>query len=48
MDALKLAIEDARERYVALNPLSNAAEKKALKYLPGGNTRSVLHFEPFL
>ena len=47
MDALKLAIEDARERYVALNPLSNAAEKKALKYLPGGNTRSVLHFEPF-
>jgi glutamate-1-semialdehyde 2,1-aminomutase len=47
MDALKLAIEDARERYAALNPLSNAAEKKALKYLPGGNTRSVLHFEPF-
>jgi glutamate-1-semialdehyde 2,1-aminomutase len=47
MDALKLAIEDARDRYAALNPLSNAAEKKALKYLPGGNTRSVLHFEPF-
>jgi len=47
MDALKRAIEDARERYVALNPLSYAAEQRALKYMPGGNTRSVLHFEPF-
>jgi glutamate-1-semialdehyde 2,1-aminomutase len=47
MDALKKAIEAARTRYVAANPLSDAAEKKALQYLPGGNTRSVLHFEPF-
>ena len=47
MDALKLAIEDARKHYTALNPLSNAAEQEALTYLPGGNTRSVLHFEPF-
>jgi len=47
MDALKLEIEDARERYAAANPLRDAAEKDALQYLPGGNTRSVLHFEPF-
>ena len=47
MDALKLAIEDARKRYVAANPLSDAAEENALQYLPGGNTRSVLHYEPF-
>lgn len=47
MDALKLAIEDARKRYAAANPLSDAAEEDALRYLPGGNTRSVLHFEPF-
>jgi glutamate-1-semialdehyde 2,1-aminomutase len=47
MDALKLAIEDARKRYAAANPLSDAAEEDALQYLPGGNTRSVLHFEPF-
>src|SRR5210317_236096 len=47
MNALQLAIEDARKRYAELNPLSGAAEKEALRYLPGGNTRSVLHFEPF-
>lgn len=47
MNALQLAIEDARKRYADLNPLSGVAEKEALQYLPGGNTRSVLHFEPF-
>jgi len=44
---LNNAIEDARSRYKAANPLSDAAEEKALQYLPGGNTRSVLHYEPF-
>ncbi|MDH3333315.1 MAG: aminotransferase class III-fold pyridoxal phosphate-dependent enzyme [Gammaproteobacteria bacterium] len=47
MDALKQAIEDARTRFAAANPLSDAAEEDALRYLPGGNTRSVLHYEPF-
>ncbi len=47
MDALKQAIEDARSRYASLNPLSQAADKDAERYFPGGNTRSVLHFEPF-
>ena len=45
--ALKFAIEDACNRFTAANPLSDAAEEDALKYLPGGNTRSVLHYEPF-
>ena len=44
---LNNAIQDARERYKAANPLSDAAEESALQYLPGGNTRSVLHYEPF-
>ena len=44
---LKGAIADARQRYQAANPLSATAEEDALQYLPGGNTRSVLHYEPF-
>ncbi len=44
---LKGAIADAQKRYELANPLSDAAEEEALRYLPGGNTRSVLHFEPF-
>lgn len=47
MDALKHAIEDARARYVAANPLSMEADRDAERYLPGGNTRTVLHFDPF-
>ena len=47
MAVLRNEIEDARRRYKAANPLSDAAEKDALQYLPGGNTRSVLHYEPF-
>ena len=47
MESLRSAIEDARSRYAALNPLSQAADKGAERYLPGGNTRSVLYYEPF-
>ncbi len=47
MDALNHAIEDARSRYTSANPLSQAADENAARYLPGGNTRTVLHFEPF-
>jgi glutamate-1-semialdehyde 2,1-aminomutase len=47
MAVLENVIEDARRRYKAANPLSDAAEEDALQYLPGGNTRSVLHYEPF-
>ena len=47
MESLHDAIADARARYVAANPLSQAADEKAERHLPGGNTRSVLHFNPY-
>lgn len=47
MKALELAIADARARYVSANPRSKAADKKAERYMPGGNTRSVLHYDPY-
>ncbi|KAL3427199.1 glutamate-1-semialdehyde 2,1-aminomutase [Phlyctema vagabunda] len=42
-DALRLA-EDA---YVSRHPVSKALHAKALRFMPGGNTRSVLHSDPF-
>jgi len=47
MESLKHAIEDARARYASANPQSMAADKSAERYLPGGNTRTVLHYDPF-
>ncbi len=47
MNVLDRAIADARARYASANPLSQAADKDAERYLPGGNTRSVLFFPPF-
>jgi glutamate-1-semialdehyde 2,1-aminomutase len=47
MDALQRVIADARARYAAANPRSRAADRDAKQYLPGGNTRTVLHFDPF-
>ncbi|MDH3295431.1 MAG: aminotransferase class III-fold pyridoxal phosphate-dependent enzyme [Acidimicrobiia bacterium] len=38
---------EAHERYRAARPRSEAIHREALEVLPGGNTRSVLHFEPF-
>ena len=47
MESLNLAIESARSRYASENPLSQAADKNAERYFPGGNTRTVLHYHPF-
>lgn len=47
MEPLEHAIEDARGRYTAANPMSRAADKAAEQFFPGGNTRTVLHYEPF-
>ncbi|MEO8163264.1 MAG: aminotransferase class III-fold pyridoxal phosphate-dependent enzyme, partial [Ilumatobacteraceae bacterium] len=45
------AIDDlvaaARERYAATRQKSQALHQRAVKVMPGGNTRTVLHFEPF-
>ncbi len=45
--SLDLAVADARERYTAANPASAARHEAARRSLPGGNTRSVLWYEPF-
>lgn len=45
--ALDAEIAEARARYAAARPRSAAAHDAALQVMPGGNTRSVLHFDPF-
>ena len=47
METLDHALESARSRYLASNPRSMAADEAAQRYMPGGNTRTVLHYEPF-
>src|SRR5919106_1234510 len=41
------ALHDARERYARARPRSAALAQRARAVLPGGNTRSVLHIDPF-
>ncbi len=41
------AIDAAHARYVHANPKSYAAHRSAAEVLPGGNTRTVLFFDPF-
>jgi glutamate-1-semialdehyde 2,1-aminomutase len=45
--ALQDALRSEIERYVDRNPRSAARHERATKSMPGGNTRSILHFEPF-
>ncbi len=35
------------ERYAARNPMSAERHARATRSMPGGNTRSILHFDPF-
>ncbi|MBC8267551.1 MAG: aminotransferase class III-fold pyridoxal phosphate-dependent enzyme [Rhodospirillaceae bacterium] len=44
---LKSALGDVTERFIAANPESHARWKKAHDVMPGGNTRTVLHYDPF-
>jgi glutamate-1-semialdehyde 2,1-aminomutase len=44
---LEAALDEARREYVAANPASLAQHQRAAASLPGGNTRTVLYFEPF-
>ena len=41
------AITDVETRYVAAHPKSKARYERALKSMPGANTRTVLHYDPF-
>jgi glutamate-1-semialdehyde 2,1-aminomutase len=45
--SLDAALVEARRRYVVANPVSASWAQRAAEVLPGGNTRSVLHFDPF-
>jgi glutamate-1-semialdehyde 2,1-aminomutase len=46
-DAVDVALAEARAAYADRNPLSAAAYARAEAVMPGGNTRSVLFYEPF-
>ncbi len=45
--SLDASIGAAHRRYIDANPTSESWAARAVEVLPGGNTRSVLHFEPF-
>ncbi|QIG42110.1 aminotransferase class III-fold pyridoxal phosphate-dependent enzyme [Nocardioides anomalus] len=45
--SLEDAVVAARRRYADRHPLSAARHARAARWLPGGNTRSILHVEPF-
>ncbi|UFN49973.1 aspartate aminotransferase family protein [Roseomonas sp. OT10] len=45
--SLDAALEEARARFVAANPASARQHAEAEAVMPGGNTRSVLFYEPF-
>src|SRR5215212_1093870 len=40
-------LQTAKERYAKSNPKSQAAQQSAKKWMPGGNTRTVVHYDPF-
>src|SRR3954447_16178303 len=46
-DSLDVALGDAMRRFRARNPKSARLAGAAAEVMPGGNTRSVLHTEPF-
>jgi len=47
MPTLESAVAEARQRYIDANPNSRRLAALASEVMPGGNTRSVLHFDPF-
>jgi glutamate-1-semialdehyde 2,1-aminomutase len=46
-DSLDVALDAVTRRYVESNPESARLARAAAEVMPGGNTRSVLHSEPF-
>jgi glutamate-1-semialdehyde 2,1-aminomutase len=44
---LQAAIAEAEARFIAANPKSMARQEAAQRAMPGGNTRTVLHYTPF-
>ena len=46
-ERLQETLQDARRRYIQNNKISETLHKEATNTLPGGNTRTVLHADPF-
>ncbi len=44
---LAAALDEAKQAYIADNPASAAQHERARAALPGGNTRTVLYYDPF-
>src|SRR5256885_10904006 len=44
---LEAALAEAEELYLATNPKSLAQHRAACAAMPGGNTRSAIHVDPF-
>ncbi len=47
MSELQAALAEAHRRYADANPTSRARHEAACAALPGGNTRTVLYYDPF-
>jgi hypothetical protein len=45
--SIDAALASLRGQYAKANPQSRLMNEQAQAFLPGGNTRSVLHFDPF-
>jgi glutamate-1-semialdehyde 2,1-aminomutase len=45
--SLEAAVADVEARYIAANPRSRDRFEAATRHMPGGNTRTVLHYDPF-
>ena len=45
--SLEIALEQAHEEYTQKNSFSRKNHEEACKYMPGGNTRTVLYTMPF-
>lgn len=46
-ETLEEALEKAEQRFREANPKSAARFEEAGRYMPGGNTRTILHYSPF-
>jgi glutamate-1-semialdehyde 2,1-aminomutase len=46
-EELSSVVRDAEARYIAANPESAKLSRQAQEHLPGGNTRTTVHYSPF-
>ncbi len=45
--SLDAAVADVEARFISANPKSKARAEAAARNMPGGNTRTILHYDPF-